>query len=270
MKSIKIPFIIILGFFVLMASCDKTDKDLILENADWRPIDRGGVAFLRVFDAYAANTPNLPGSSTAGPVVFLYGNAVKFTHTGFGYGSAWPSTSVYATVPAGPTAFDVVMSRMNTATPQQPAPNAGDTLLKFNYSTVAGRYYSLFLVDTTTMRFLMIDDAPIFPPDGKYRIRLVHVAANPKDTLNLYSRLEKRNIIVNIPHKQYSDWLERDVILDTLEVRKNGQAVATYVWSGTTTYTPFNPVSKRFYTVVARGKDGLTGKGPGATLITNY
>ena len=137
----------------------------------------------------------------------------------------------------------------------------------------------MFLVDTVpTLRVLVIDDAPIFPPGGQYRIRLVNMAANPKDTLNLYSRLEARNIIVNIAHKQNSDFLERNIPPgnDTLEVRKNGETIATYTWPPLTTgatpltYFTFLPREKRIYTVVARGKDGLAGKLPQGVLITNY
>src|SRR5688572_2556252 len=107
MKTIKIPFIITLGFFVLLLSCEKIDKDLIHENADWRYIDKGGVAFMRIFDAFAANTPNLPGNTTTGPQVFIYANGQKLNHANLGYNAAWPATSVYATIPAGPTAFDI-------------------------------------------------------------------------------------------------------------------------------------------------------------------
>ena len=275
MKSIKISFILIVCTAGLLLSCEKIDKDLVLENADWRFPDKGAVAFMRIFHAQAANSPSLSG--TTGPQVFIYANAQKLNHANLGFGSAWPTTSVYAAIPAGPTAFDIVMARL-AGTPQQPAPRAGDTLARINYTTTAGRYYSMFLVDTApTLRVLVIDDAPIFPPEGKYRIRLVNMTANPKDTLNLYSRLEARNIIVNIAHKQNSDFLERDIppvnVNDTLEIRKNGQTVATYTWGTTSsppTYTPFSPVSKRIYTVVARGKDGLAGKLPQGVIITNY
>jgi len=275
MKTIKISFILTLCTAGVLLSCEKIDKDLILENADWRFPDNGAVAYMRIFHAHAANTPTLSG--TLGPQVFIYANAQKLNHGNLGFGSAWPATSVYATIPAGPTQFDIVMARV-AGTPSQPAPRAGDTLARFNYTTTAGRYYSMFLVDTVpTLRVLVIDDAPIFPPEGKYRIRLVNMAANPKDTLNLYSRLEARNIIVNIAHKLNSDFLERDIlpigVSDTLEIRKNGQTVATYTWGTTATpptYTPFTPVSKRIYTVVARGKDGLAGKLPQGVLITNY
>lgn len=279
MKTIKTSMLITIGFFILLLSCNKNDKDLILENKDWVFLDAGKFAFVRFFDAYAAQSPQLPGVATnTGPQVFMYGNGVKLNHSNLGYGAAWPATSVYGAIQAGPTTFHIVMARLNTATPQQPAPNPGDTLHTFNYTTTAGRYYSMFITDTTTMRSVVFDDAPIFPPEGKYRIRFINMTMNPLDTLNLYSRLEGRNIIVNIRHKQNSDFLERTVpaISDTLEVRKGGATVATYFVGSRTAPQSFSPVSKRIYTVVAYGKDGLgsgttiANKTPIATLITNY
>jgi len=88
---------------------------------------------------------------------------------------------------------------------------------------------------------------------------------NLGDTINVYSRREGREIIQNITHKQISDWIELPlpVISDTIELRKKG-TTAAYI-----SVLTFSPAGMRMYTILSRGKTGLTGKLPTASIITN-
>ncbi len=88
---------------------------------------------------------------------------------------------------------------------------------------------------------------------------------NLGDTINVYSRREGREIIQNISHKQISDWIELPlpIISDTIELRKKGTTAAYISVLG------FAPAGMRMYTILSRGKTGLTGKTPIASIITN-
>jgi hypothetical protein len=88
---------------------------------------------------------------------------------------------------------------------------------------------------------------------------------NLGDTISVFSRRENREIIQNISHKQISDWIELPlpVISDTIELRKKGTTTAYISIQG------FVPAGMRMYTILTRGKTGLTGKLPAGTIITN-
>lgn len=272
MKAIKISSYLILVLVTFVLGCSKK-KDLINENNKWVFPDPTDVAYMRIIHSHAANAPSLMTGSTTGPQLFIYLNSQKLNGTSLSYAGAWPTTSVYAAVPAGLKTYEFIMARMNTATPSVPAPVAGDTIARAYLTTVAGKYYSLYLVDTfPALTTMMTEDPQRIPANGFYSIRLVNTTANATDTLNLFSRLEQRNIISNIKHKNSSNFVELPLPLlsDTLEVRKNGTTVAAYFVGSQTLPQSFSPTGKRIYTVVARGKNALTGKTTSASLIANY
>ena len=257
---------------VSLFSCD--DKDLIAENDKWIFPDTTDVGYIKVIHSHAAVLPQIPGAAAnTGPQVFMYANGAKLNGNALSYAGNWPSPNVYATVKSGNTDFTGILARLNTVVvPNVPAPIAGDTLLKFSQNIVKGKYYSVILVDTLpNMRAVVFEDDMGVPTNKKYKIRLVNTTANPLDTLVLYSRLLKANIIGRTTAKQASPFVEVDVptLNDTLEVRSaTGVAALYYVGSQTTPQT-FAPVSQRIYSVVARGKNGLTSKTPSASLVTN-
>jgi hypothetical protein len=107
------------------------------------------------------------------------------------------------------------------------------------------------------------------PEYQTYKVRLANWLMNPTDTITLYSRREAREIIQNITHKQYSDWVQLPlpIISDTLELRRKG-TTTVYITIGGTAPT-FSPIGERSYTVIARGKTGVTSKTPSASIVTN-
>jgi len=262
------------GLVALMSlfACDH--KDLIAENDKWIFPDTTDVGYIRVIHSHAAVLPQIPGAAAnTGPQVFMYANAAKLNGNALSYGGNWPSPNVYATVKSGNTDFLGILARMNTVVvPNVPAFIAGDTLLKFSQNIVKGKYYSVVLVDTLpNMRAVVYEDDMTVPTNKKYKIRLVNTTANLLDTLVLYSRLMKANIIGKTTFKQASAFVEVDVPMlnDTLEVRSaSGTAALYYVGSQTAPQT-FAPVSQRIYSVIARGKTGLSTKTPSASLVTN-
>jgi hypothetical protein len=251
-----------------MPSCKK--KNLLDENNKAVFFDTTAVANIRVVHCFAGNAPQLPTApnATTGPQVFVYANGKKLNGNALSYAGQWPSPNVYAGIDQGTNVrFDVVMARLNLAiVPNAPAPIAGDTLLTTNIPLQAGKFYSLYFSDTVgTYRLTAREDIMPTPDYQTYKIRLTHWMMNPTDTFNVFSRRTQTTIIPDITHKKISDWIQLDVpiISDTFEVRKKGSVTPFIQING------FAPAGLRFYTIVLRGKTGLTGKLPSAAILTN-
>lgn len=266
MRFIKISLIFLLGI-VAVAGCE-TDN-LLDENIKTTPIDSSAVAYIKFTQVFAGNAPQLPTApnSTTGPQVFLYANGKKLTGNAVGFGAIFPPTAVYAAVEPGTNVrFDVVQARMNLAVvPNMPAPIAGDTIKTFNQTLEAGKFYSILLGDSVpNFNVTVKEDVLAFPGPQTFKIRLANWFMNPNDTLTLYSRREAREIIQNITHKQFSDWVEVPVpvISDTMDVRRKGTTTSIVG-------VAFAPAGTRMYTIIARGKTGVTGKTPTASVVTN-
>ncbi len=267
MKYILSILITCITASLIITSCKKPEIDLITENNKWVYVDSTLFANVRIIHCITANTPFLPtATSTTGPQVFVYANGAKLNGNALSYGGQWPSPNVYASIISGSNVkFDMVMARMNLAlVPNVPAPIAGDTLSSFTAPLVKGKFYSLYLGDSTNnyKNELVEDQLPI-PAYQKYKIRLANYIMNPFDTVSLFSRRNNIEIIQNITHKQISNWVEYDLplIADTLDLRKKG-STTNYA-----TAVAFTPTGQRMYTVVCRGKTGL--KGIAAGVLTN-
>lgn len=270
MRILHIFIILTVSVFSIYSSCTK--KDQLDENEKTVLTDNLNVGLVRVFHNYAGRTPALPAGTS--PTLFLYLNGAKFTGNSLTYTSNFPATNVYATVPAGAATFLGVLARMNTTVvPNIPAPVAGDTVLSFNFNVEKGKYYSVYLVDTTpTIRALVKEENFTLPAVGAYKIRLANLTGNLADSLNLYSRNTRTVLIPNVTHKQISDFVELplNLINDTLEIRRPGGTAQLYYVNNATAPQPFFPVSQRIYTVVCRGKTGsATNNTPSANLVTN-
>lgn len=255
-----------------LASCN--DKDLIAENDKWSFTDTLNVGYVKFVHSFAGNTPQVPGAAAnTGPAVFIYANGAKVNGNSLSYAGIFPSQTVYSTLKTGSTEFTAVLARMNTSViPNIPGPQAGDTLLRFTANVEKGKYYTVLLVDTVpAMKALVKEDVFTIPAVNKYAIRLVNSTMNPLDTLVLYSRVRKSNIVENVTHKQFSNFVEVEIpaINDTLEVRKAGGTAALYYVGSQTAPQTFAPTSQRVYTIVARGKTGVTNKTPSASQVTN-
>jgi len=271
MKLIR-NILIVSGCLAVVAACS-TDN-LLDENIKTTGIDSSKTAFVKIIQNFAGNTPQLPTAPNlnTGPQVFLYANGQKVTGLALGYAGLYPATAIYGALPSGQNIrFDVVQARMNLAVvPNVPAPIAGDTLLTFTQSLDAGKFYSFVIGDSVpNIRVTVNNDVLAIPDYQTYKIRLANWDMNVADTLTLYSRREKREIIQNVAIKQTSDWVQLPlpVISDTLELRKKG-TTAVYLTVGGSA-PAFAPAGMRMYTVYARGKTGVTAKLPSASIVTN-
>jgi hypothetical protein len=268
MKYLIIIFITTITLSAILLSCNKEKTDLIAENNKWVYVDSTKSANVRIIHCMAANAPSLPtASATAGPQVFVYANGQKLNGNALSYFGQWPSPNVYALIPSGTNVrFDIVMARLNLAVvPNVPAPVAGDTLFSFNGSLSNGKFYSLYLGDSAaSFRGQLVEDVLTLPEYQKYKIRLVNYTMNPLDTFVVYSRKQGVNIIQDVTHKQISNWSEFDlpITVDTLDLRRKNSTV------NITTF-PFLPTGLRMYSLIARGKNLLTGKLTASSIVTN-
>ena len=268
--------IILLTTVVGISSCNKDGVNLIDENNKWVYLDSSNSANIKIIQVFAGNTPQIPTApnATTGPQVFIFANGKKLNGTALSYGGVWPATNVYSNIPDGSTRFDIINARMDLrVVPNLPMFNAGDTLATFTTNVDKGKYYSFYLGDTIpTMRITVKEDNLVVPDYQTYKIRVANFLMNPLDTLTLFSRRQNAEIISDITHKNISNWVQLPlpVISDTLEYRKKG-TVATYITAlvGTSTSPTFSPTGLRMYTVVARGKIGVTAKGNTASIIIN-
>lgn len=264
--------VVVVSLQVLLHSCE-TDN-LLDANKKQVYVDSSKMANVKFIQNFAGNTPQLPTApnSTTGPQLFIYANGQKVNGTALGYAGFYPSTTVYSLINAGSNIkFDLVMARLNLAVvPNAPAPIAGDTLLSFNQTLEAGKFYSFMIGDSVpSLRVAVKEDIIGVPDFQNYRIRLANWLMNPTDTISVYSRRQASEIIQNITHKQISDWIQLPlpIISDTLELRRKG-STTTYATVGGTAPT-FSPIGERYYTIIARGKTGVTGKTPSAGIVTN-
>lgn len=270
MKKITNSIIILSAVSLVgFMSCNKNDINKIDENNKWVYLDSSNSANIKVMQVFAGNAPQIPTApnATTGPQVFIYANGKKLNGTALSYGGVWPISNVYANIPTGSTRFDIINARLNlSVVPNVPAFIAGDTLATFTAIVDKAKYYSLYIGDSVpTLRVTMKEDNFPLPEYQTYKIRVANFLMNPFDTLTLFSSRQNAEIISNITHKNVSDWIQvpLPVINDTLIFRKKGTTTAYVQVNG------FAPVGLRMYTLIARGKTGVTSKTPAAALITN-
>jgi hypothetical protein len=254
---------------LVVVSCDKfnDDKDLVAENWNWKYVDTASTAQVKFMHVFAANSPTLASasSSTQGPQVFLYLNNKRLNGTSLSYSGTWPSTTSYAAVNAGTQPLQVVMARLKFVVSGDPAPIAGDTLVNTTVNLNAGKKYSIFLVDTLpTMKTLVVNDDHAIASVNKYSLRFINLTANPLDTFDVYSRRVGSVIFSGVKNKQVADFIDIIVppIQDTFDFRRPNTTATLFS-------TNFQPISQRAYTLITRGRTGLTGKTTSATFYTN-
>jgi len=265
----------IISFTILgITACNKKDVNLIDENNKWVLLDSTNSANLKIVHVFAGNTPQIPTAPnlTTGPQVLIYANGLKLNGTSISYGGVFPTPNVYANVPEGNNKIEIINGRLNlTVVPNVPNFIAGDTLATVNSVLQKGKYYTLYITDTVpTVRTVIKEDLLPLPDYQMYKIRLANMMMNPLDTLTLFSRRQNAEIIFDITHKNVSDWIQLPlpIIPDTFELRKKG-TTTTYVTANFGTTPTITPVGQRMYTVVARGKTGVTAKLPSAFIFTN-
>jgi hypothetical protein len=250
----------------LLAACEKTTK-LLDENVKWTNVDTANMAQVKIIHAFPSLTPALPGGS--GPVMTVFANDKKLAGTtassfSLAYNGTFPASTAYSVLTPGSVTFSFVMNRYNTA--GNFAPQAGDTLFQSTQNLVAGKKYSLFLVDTTEHPgVLAVEDNWTIPAPTNYQLRYANLVANPDDRYDVYSIRQVGNIFTNVGYRQVTNFINLPVpqISDTLIVRMAGTMTVIDSVKG------FLPSPQRVYTAYSRGKTGVKGRTPATTYYTN-
>lgn len=268
--------LVLAGGIIMATGCEKDKLDGLVK---WEPYDPATSANIRLLHAYAWLSPAVTVTSpslASGQHFYFYRDTFKLNGNPISYGGNWPGPSVYSLQPAGSYDFRLVLARQATVNGVVvPKPNAGDTFITKKLTLEAGKYYSAFITDTLPNKDLwMIEDKinPVY--DTAYYIRLAHLLVNNKDTLNVFSRRENRNIISDITYKTASEFVRLRVptSADTFEIIRRGPGTNPYTVTGT---SPTNRVNTfvgtpgRYYTLIARGNPRVAGRAAAVGFYTN-
>ena len=274
MKKIHIVAITILSAFLIYGSCKKREITKVNENFD--VVDSSKVANIKLVQAFAGNTPQIPTAPnlTTGPQVYFYANGKKLNGNALSYGGVWPSPNVYAVAPTGNVTFHVVQARLNLGVvPNVPSPFAGDTLATFTANLVAGKFYSFYMGDTVPfVRVTVREDMLQIPDEGTFKIRLANFSMNIRDTFKVSRRSDGIEVISNIAHKDISNWIQVPLPIleaDTFDLRRKSDLITA---PPALSFISTTFISLRMYTMIVRGTSALPaipGKGLAVGVITN-
>ncbi|HUR11444.1 MAG TPA: DUF4397 domain-containing protein [Flavitalea sp.] len=246
--NIVIPF---LFFTAMIAACKKDTFHRTVEEVKGFESD----AFIKFYNATVGT-----------PVANVYLEDNKMSASLLGYTNLLPSSTTYAAIAAG--GRNIKIKDTNQVSPK----------LSLNIITTLekGKFYSVFLYDTVTKaKYQVVEDLIQEPADTSARIRFANLVYNSTTTPNvdIYSQNLQRNVFTNIPREQVTPFIDHpSKKADTFYIRATG-TTTNLVTNGTTNSTIFTPGVHRHYTIIFRGRYGLTGTGTTAralTFMTNF
>lgn len=251
-----------LGFLM---GCTRT-TELLRENQQSLSADTRNNARVKFVNGYASTTPAM--TAGAGPNMAIYmdnqkltGNTATLNFLSYGITTGtssyvFPFSSNYSVVPPGNHTFYFIMNRFTAGAF---APVTGDTVFKITTNLQAMKKYSIFLADTVQNPGIVVkEDIYVDPPPAKFKVRYVNLAANPNEKVDVYSVRSAGNLFANIAYKQITNYAEFPVysISDTLQIRLAGTTTVRETLNG------FSPTAQGVYTLMSRGKTGVTGRTP--------
>lgn len=256
----KYLFFLIFVSAILFVSCDKTKDDVIQTTGS------NSNSLLKFVNAYTALTPSGTATPT-GPSVDLYINDKKINAGPIGYGSVFPTSAGYASLPFNSstgTNFKVVLNRAGVSTPNS------DILYQANYDFGFGSYTTIYLVDTlpytnpSSPIIFSTNDKVVAAKPEFHKIRFANMIPST-DTLEIFSKNLQTVLLPGTRFKNSTDFFELPVQRknDTLQLRKVGTTLLL------AELRAFNPTSERVYTVYSRGQIGAV-TGIRARTLASY
>ncbi len=225
MKFFKI---LVIGFLLpgtgLISSCEKELADPVAEVEDL-----SNTSYLKVYNA-AINTSRNH--------VFIDNS--KITGTALATGNIFPSTAFYSALTAG-TRTLVMRDTLATTT---------QNVISFNPNFEKGKYYTLFLYDSTTaVKQKIVEDKLEQPTDGTARIRFANFifSSSAIPNVDVYSFKKGTNVFTNISPTSVTDFVSYTAGSDSLFIRPTGTTTNLAKLSTT-------PAANRSYTYVFRGQ----------------
>ena len=188
--------------------------------------------------------------------IYVDGNVVN--GAALAYNSTFPSTPSNFSVANGFREF-LVRDTLSTTTQVQ---------LSFAENLQAGTYYTIFLYDTLTTpkKKIVANDIQI-PTDTTARVRFANfIFSNVAvPNVDIFSLKRNANVFTNVGITNVTGYVPyASALNDTLYVRETGTTNLLATMNG------FNPVQKRSYTLVFRGRYQTTGTTGVAMLLTSF
>jgi hypothetical protein len=273
MNKYRILFALLL-FGLMQLSCNKR-TELLRDNEQWDFVDapytnKANVKFIHAFSSLTPTVTSgigptlrifMDGKQLSGPTSTL--NRFEFTINGTAASNVFPVSVAYSVLPAGSHSFEFIMNRYSNSVFK---PVAGDTVFRSSHNFETGKNYSIFLVDTVpTPNVIMKEDNWTVPSQGAYQLRMANLVANRNERVDVYSIRAQRVIFSNVGYKEITNYVELPTqpLSDSLIVRLAGTMTVR------DTLKAFSPTSQRVYTLMSRGKTGVTGRTPTTTTYTN-
>lgn len=227
----------------MATSCDKqVGKEVALENTSF-----ADKSFVQVYNGIINATRN-----------YVYVDANAVTGAALAFNSTFPSTPSNFNVTEGFRAF-LVRDTLGTST-QVP--------LSFAENLQGGKYYTIFLYDSlNSPKKKIVENNIVMPADTTARLRFANFVftTTAVPNVDIFSVKRNANVFTNVNLTEVTEYIPyASALNDTLRVRSTGTTTDLAVLNG------FNPVQKRSYTLVFRGRYATTGTTGIARLLTAF
>lgn len=182
--------------------------------------------------------------------VFVDNIQVSGTATGYAASSLYPSTS-----PSDMT----LTPGSRSITVRDTFPTTTQTAVTVTGNFEAGANYTLFSHDTlSSTKAFIVKDNIVIPADSTARVRFANVifSATAVPNVDIFSVRRQANVFTNVALRGVTDFIPYAAatpLSDTLHVRATGTTTNIASLNG------FNPIRKRSYTLVFRGRYQTTG-----------
>ncbi len=228
----------------LAVSCVKeTGKEVALEQYDY-----SSKAFVQVYNGTLSSARN-----------YVYVDGAPVTGAALAYASTFPSTPSLFAITSGFRAFLIRDTSSTILT--QPA-------MSFAENLQATGNYTIFMYDTlTSPKQKIVQNDIIIPTDTTARVRFANFifTRTAVPNVDIFSLKRNANVFTNVGITEVTGYIPYASSLnDTLYVRETGTANLLATLNG------FNPVRKRSYTLVFRGRYQTTGTTGLARLLSSF
>lgn len=242
-KDISIAGSMAIAAAMLVTSCVK-DKGKEVATEDYSFSNK---SFVQVFNGTLNSARN-----------YVYVDANAVTGAALAYASTFPATPASFAIPSG---FKAVVIRDTLSTTTQPSMSFAETFQ-------GGANYTIFMYDTlTSPKQKTVQNNIIIPDDTTARVRFANFiyTKTAVPNVDIFSLKRNANVFTNVQITDVTDFVPYASSLnDTLYVRETGTTNLLATLNG------FNPVRKRSYTLVFRGRYQTTGTTGVARLLSAF
>jgi hypothetical protein len=211
---------------VMGVSCTKTFNEKVVSQSNFN-----NSSLVQVYMAVVSATRN-----------YVYVDGVPVTGAALVLGSVFPGTGYGFNVPGGLNPF-LVRDTLGSST---------QTPLSFSENLEAGKKYTIFVYDTinSVKQKTVLTEIEI-PADTTARLRFANFifSKTAVPAVDIFSKRQNINLFTNVPITDVTPFIPiPSAFVDTFYVRETGTSNQLAVYNG------FNPVEKRSYTLVFRGR----------------